>query len=168
MSAFPSLTPNIRLFTPGDSARAEFRSLSGKSSFFRRGDVIVGQTLSLEYSHLAEAEMLLIKNHYYNSNGSFDTFFLSREIWADHETLPIPINSDFVWRYAAPPSIVDASFDRFNVNVKLVSEPIDLGDLIIDGSVANPSNPFRIYIVDGLTAAETPLRELIIEPGGAA
>jgi hypothetical protein len=168
MPSFPSLTPNTRLFTPGDSARTEFRSLSGKSSFFRRGDVIIGQSLSLEYRYLAETEMLLIKNHYYDSNGSFDTFFLSVEIWADHETPPIPINSDFVWRYAEPPSIVDASFDRFNVNVKLVSEPIYLGDLIIDGSVANPLNPARIYLVDGLTASATPVRELIIEPGGAA
>jgi len=168
MFAFPSLTPNTRLFTPGDSARAEFRSLSGKSSFFRRGDVIINQALSLEYSHLAEAEMLLIKNHYYNSNGSFDTFFLSREIWADHQLPPIPIISNFIWRYAAPPSVVDASFDRFNVNVELVSEPIDLGDLIVDGNVADPLSPARIFVMDGLTAAATPLRELIIEPGGAA
>ena len=111
--------------------------------------------------------MLLIKDHYIDRKGTYDIFFLSAEIWGDFTTPPVPLLSDFAWRYAAEPVIVDVSYDRFTVEVQLQTEPIDLSDLIIDGGLAG-ATPVRDYIVDGGFASATPARTYVISPGGAA
>jgi len=168
MDLFPSIRPTTRVYVPGNVPSAFADTLSGRTTGFRRGNRRIGQSLSLSFSHLSEADMLKIKEHYISQGGTFDIFFLSSAIWADHVTPPVPLVSDYAWRYNGPPSIVDVSFDRFDVSVDLVTEPIDLGDVILDGDNADPLTPARLYVVDGLTAAATPSRELIIEAGGAA
>ena len=167
MSTFPELTPNARVHTPGDTPRTELLSLNGARSSFRRGNRRVAQSLSLNYSHLTEADMLLIKNHYYDSNGTYEIFFLSAQIWADHVIPPVPLVSNFAWRYATAPSIVDVSFDRFSIEIELQSEPIDTGDLVLDGGLAS-ATPIRDYTVVSGLAAAAPARDYVISPGGAA
>ena len=167
MSIFPSLAPTTRLYVPGDLPSVFQISLSGKSSGFRRGNRRIGQSLSMSFEYLTETQMLLIKDHYINRQGTFDTFYLSAAIWGDHVTPPVPLISDFIWRYSSQIVITDTSFDRFTVEVELETVPIELGDLIFDAQQA-PSSPLRLYVLDAGGAAATPAREFIINPIGAA
>lgn len=167
MSIFPSLAPTTRLYVPGDLPSVFQTSLSGKLSGFRRGNRRIGQSLSMSFEYLTEAQMLLIKDHYIDRQGTFDTFYLSASIWGDHATPPVPLRSNFIWHYASEIIITDASFDRFTVNVELETIPIELGDLIFDAQQA-PSSPLRLHLLDAGGAAVTPAREHIINPLGAA
>ena len=121
--------------------------------------------------------MLLLKDHYTERQGTFDIFYLSAKVWGDHVTPPVPLISDFVWRYASAIAITDTSFDRFSVEVELETIPIALGDVDIElpgggaGPPAPPGEPppppVVDYIYDGLTAALLPVREYIINSGGS-
>ncbi len=120
----------------------------------------------MSFEYLTEAQMLLIKDHYIARQGTFDIFYLSAEIWGDHVTPPVPLISDFAWKYAAEVVIADVSFDRFSVQVELETVPIDTGDLIFDGEGA-PAAPSRLYVLDSGGAAASPVRDYIISPTGA-
>jgi len=168
MILFPDLVPSSRVYVPGDLPQARLQSLNGIDASFRRGNRRIGQALTLAFGNLQETELNLLTSHYVNQQGTFGRFFLSANVWSGLAIPPVSLISDYTWRYNAPLTISHASCGRFNVEIQLVTEPIDLGDIVLDGSVANPSNPVRIYIVDGLTAAATPLRELVIFGGGAA
>jgi len=110
--------------------------------------------------------MNLIKNHYFSCKGTFDIFFLSAEIWKDYVTPPIPLLSDYAWRYLDTPTITDDAVDRFTVEVALQTIPIDTGDLVFDAGAAG-SSPQRTYILDAGAAAASPARDYTISPPGA-
>lgn len=167
MATFPAIAPTTRVYTPGNVPTALQESLSGIAVGFRRGNRRIGQTLSLSFSHLTQEKMVELKDHYINSNGTYEIFFLSAEIWGDYATPPVPLISDFAWRYAGEPTITDVSFDRFTVDIELQTIPIDTGDLIFDGLTAGVS-PEREYILEGGGAAASPARDYIISPPGAA
>lgn len=166
MDAFPALAPTARTFTVGDVPRQFKSGLSGLTVGYRQGNRRVNQTLDLTFGYLTETQMNLIKAHYIAAKGSYDIFFLSEEIWGDYETPPIPLLSDYAWRYNGTPSIADAGVDRFTVQVGLQTIPIDTGDLVIDGGLAGAS-PARTYILDAGGAAVSPARDYIISPPGA-
>lgn len=167
MSTFPSIAPTTRLYVPGDLPSAFQIGLSGKSIGFRRGNRRINQSLSMSFEHLTENQMLLIKDHYIDRKGTFDIFYLSAAIWGDHVTPPVPLVSDFAWRYSSEITITDVSFDRFSVAVELQTIPIDIGDLIYDAEQA-PVTPLRLYLLDAGTASAAPARDYIISPGGAS
>jgi hypothetical protein len=121
----------------------------------------------LSYLNLIEADFLLLKAHYLDRQGTYDIFFLSTETWNGMATPPVPLLSDYAWKYSAPLVVSHASCGRFNVEVELETQPIDLSDLIIDGGLAG-ATPARDYIVDGGLASATPARTYVISPGGAA
>jgi hypothetical protein len=168
MNLFPSLVPSTRLYVPGDLPQSRMQSLSGVDASFRRGNRRIGQALNLTFTNLQEADLDLLTQHYIAVQGSFDRFWLSAEVWSGLATPPVALVSDYTWRYASALLVSHASCGRFNVEVELITEPVDLGDLLFDGSVADPVTPARLYIVDALTAAPAPARSLIIEAGGAA
>lgn len=124
------------------------------------------QSLSLSYSHLTEEQMNLIKAHYINAKGTYDIFFLPEEIWADFQNPPVSLLSDIVWRYSGEPSIEDVSFDRFTLEVELVSYAINTGDLVFDGLTAS-ATPARTYTLDAGGASATPARDYVVSPGAA-
>ena len=111
--------------------------------------------------------MALIKDHYIGQNGTFEIFFLSAEVWGDFATPPIPLLSDFAWRYSSEITITDTSFDRFSVSVELESVPINTGDLVFDAGAAS-ATPDRMYLLDAGAAAATPARDYTISPSGAS
>ena len=121
MSTFPALAPSTRLYVPGDLPSVRQTSLSGVSSGFRRGNRRIGQSLSMSFSYLTEAQMLLVKDHYINRQGTFDIFYLSAEIWGDFVRPPVPLISDFVWRYAGAFSVTPTAPGRFNLEIALIS-----------------------------------------------
>jgi hypothetical protein len=167
MSTFPALVPSTRTFTPGDVPSAIQGSLSGVLTGFRRGNRRIKQTLSLSFVRLQESDITLIRNHYDNRDGSFNIFFLSSEVWSGYTTPPIPLLSDYAWRYVAPPVITDGSCGFWDVEIELETVPIDTGDLIFDAELA-PASPARTYILDAGSASASPARDYIISPPGAA
>ena len=163
---YPALIPSTRVFTPGNTPQARQTSLSGMSDGFRRGNRRIGQSLELSYLNLVEADFLLLKAHYIDRQGTYDIFYLSIETWNGMATPPVPLLSDYAWKYSAPLVVSHASCGRYNVEVQLQTEPIDTGDLIFDAGLAAVS-PARTYILDAGAAAVSPARDYIISPPGA-
>lgn len=166
MSTFPALVPSTRTFVTGAVPTAMQVALSGVVTGFRRGNRRIGQTLNLTFQQLEESDVTLIRNHYDNRSGSFDTFVLSGEIWNGYITPPVALVSDYAWRYANAPVITDVAGGRWDVEVELETVPIDLGDLIFDAGLASAS-PARTYILDAGAAAAAPARDYIVSPSGA-
>ena len=161
MATFPSLTPTTRLYTPGDFPSAIQSSSSGTTTGFRRGNRRINQTLQLTFDNLTETQVNLIRTHYDGQNGSFSNFFLSAECWTGYTTLPVPLVSDFSWLYANAPTISDGIVSKWNVEVELISVPIDIGDLIFDAE--DSGSTARTYILDALTSSSSPARTNIID-----
>jgi hypothetical protein len=166
MSLFPALVPSTRLYVPGDLPQSRMASLSGIDASFRRGNRRIGQALALSFNNIAEADLLTLQQHFISQQGTFGRFFLSAEVWSGLAVALVPLLSDYAWKYAAPISVSQATCGLFSVEVELGTEPIDTGDLVINGGVAG-ATPSREYIVNGGFAAATPAREYIINPGGA-
>ena len=166
MTTFPAIPVTSRTYVPGNVPAEMQTSLSGVTVGFKRGARRVSQSLSLSFSHLTQANMVLLKDHYIARKGTFEIFYLPSEVWGDYTTAPVGL--EYAWRYLGPPEIQDISVDRFNVSVELQTVSIDASNLIIDGENASPSVPLRTYSVDAGNASATPARTYCIKPGLAA
>ena len=164
---FPSLVPSVRSFTPGNIPQTNQTSLNGIVTGFRRGNRRTQQTLSLSFTNLNETQVNLIKSHYIDRQGTFDIFQLSSEVWSGYTTPPIPLLSDYAWRYSAAPSISDGVVGRWGIEVQLVSYAIDTGDLLFDAGTAS-ATPARTYTLNAGSASATPARAYIINPISAS
>lgn len=164
--AFPALIPSARSFTPGDVPQQQQVTLSGVNSGYRQGNRRIAQSLTLSFNNISEAQLGLIKAHYLSVDGSFGIFYLSEEVWNGYATPPIPILSDYAWRYAEAPTVTDGSCDLWSVDVALTTYAINTGDLVFDGGLA-AATPARDYTLDAGGAAATPARDYIISPGAA-
>tara|TARA_B100000945_G_C20378481_1_gene595888 strand:+ start:737 stop:1237 length:501 start_codon:yes stop_codon:yes gene_type:complete len=166
MANFPSITPSTRLYTQGNFPSAIQSSSTGVTTGFRRGNRRINQTLQLSFNNLTEAQVTLIRNHFDGQNGSFNIFYLSAEVWAGYTTPPVPLVSDFAWLYANAPTISDGIVSKWNVEIELVSVPVDIGDLTFDGGDSTATA--RAYILDALTSSALPARDNIINSGHSA
>ena len=160
---FPSLVPSVRSFTPGNIPQTNQTSLNGIVTGFRRGNRRTQQTLSLSFTNLNETQVNLVKSHYIDRQGTFDIFQLSSEVWSGYTTPPIPLLSDYAWRYSAAPSISDGVVGRWGIEVQLVSYAIDTGDLLFDAGTAS-ATPARTYTLNAGSASAAPARAYIINP----
>ena len=161
MATFPSLTPTTRLYTQGDFPSAIQSSSSGATTGFRRGNRRINQTLQLTFDNLTETQVNLIRTHYDGQNGSFKIFYLSSSTWNGYTTPPVALVSDFAWLYAAAPTISDGITSKWNVEIELVSVPIDSGDLVFDAE--DSTTTARAYLIDALTSSTSPTRDNIID-----
>tara|TARA_R110002012_G_scaffold49762_1_gene128678 strand:+ start:5673 stop:6005 length:333 start_codon:yes stop_codon:yes gene_type:complete len=108
--------------------------------------------------------MNLITAHYLAAKGTYDFFFGTDALWGDYSgTEPVAVLGNTAWRYASPPSIADVSYDRFTVEVQLISHSVEQGDFNLDAGGADGSA--AVYIVDALTASATPARTYIFNGG---
>lgn len=164
---FPALIPSARVYIPGDVPQQQQVALSGAFSGYRQGNRRIGQTLGLSFNNISESDLNLIKAHYLSVDGTFGIFFLSAEVWNGYGTPPVPLLSDYAWRYAGTPVVTDGSCDLWSIELDLTTYAIDLSDLIIDGLTA-AATPARDYIVDGGAASATPARDYVINSGAAA
>ena len=164
--AFPALIPSARVYIPGDVPQQQQVTLSGMNSGYRQGNRRIAQTLQLAFNNISEADLDLIKAHYIDRQGTFDIFFLSAEVWNGYATPPVPLLSDYAWRYGGAPVITDGSCDLWSVEVELITYAINTGDLVFDGGLAG-ATPARDYILNGGLAAATPARDYVISPGAA-
>lgn len=164
---FPALIPSARVYIPGDVPQQQQVALSGANSGYRQGNRRIGQTLALSFNNITESDLNLIKAHYLSVDGSFGIFFLSSEVWNGYTSPPVPLLSDYAWRYAGPPSITDGSCDLWSIEVELTTYAVNLSDLIVDGLTA-AATPARAYILDAGAASATPARDYVINAGAAA
>ena len=161
MATFPAIIPTTRLYTQGDFPSAIQASSSGATTGFRRGNRRINQTLQLTFNNLTETQVNLIRTHYDGQNGSFEIFYLSSSTWSGYTSPPVALVSDFAWLYATPPTISDGIVSKWNVEVELISVPVEIGDIIFDAG--NSSTTARSYILDALTSSASPARDNIIE-----
>jgi len=164
--AFPSLTPSVRVFSPGVLPVVEKVAASGAFSGFRRGNRTKNQTLSLTFNNLTEANVNLIKNHYIDRNGTFDIFFLNSSVWSGYTTPPAPLVGT-AWRYASAPVISDGIIGRWAVEVQLRSHGILRGDLTNEtpgSSDEDAATADYIYDAGDSTAVA---REYLLNPGAS-
>lgn len=165
MATFPAIIPTTRLYTQGDYPSAIQQSSNGTTTGYRRGNRRINQTLQLTFDNLTETQVNLIRTHYDGQNGGFQIFFLSSSVWSGYSTPPVALVSDFAWLYATPPTISDGIVSKWNVEIELLSVPIDTGDLIFDGGDSGGSA--RAYILDALTSSSSPVRTNIIDAGSS-
>ena len=165
MATFPSIIPTTRLYTQGDFPSAIQASSNGSTTGFRRGNRRINQTLQLTFDNLTETQVNLIRTHYDGQNGSFEIFYLSSSTWSGYTSPPVALVSDYAWLYSTPPTISDGIVSKWNVEVELVSVPVDIGDLLFDAG--DSSTTARAYILDGLTSSSSPARTNIIEAGSS-
>jgi hypothetical protein len=163
---FPALVPSARTYIPGDVPQARQVALSGVDSAYRLGNRRVQQQLTLAFNNISEANLLAIRSHYISVNGTYDIFYLSPEVWSGYATPPVPLLSDYAWRYAGPPAITDGSCDLWSVEVELTTYAINFSDLIFDAGAA-AATPARTYILDAGAASATPARDYIINSGAS-
>lgn len=163
---FPALVPSARTYIPGDVPQARQVALSGVDSAYRLGNRRVQQQLTLAFNNISEANLFAIRSHYISVNGTYDIFYLSPEVWSGYATPPVPLLSDYAWRYAGPPAITDGSCDLWSVEVELTTYAINFSDLIFDAGGA-AATPARTYILDAGAASATPARDYIINSGAA-
>ena len=164
-SIFPSISPNVRVYTSGSFAVTERSGANGSFNAFRRGSRQVGQTLKIQFRHLSETNMNVIKSHFIERKGTFDAFLLSDALWSDYTgDPPFPLLGDTAWRFACLPEITDVSFDRFDVSVDLVSHPILQGDIISTAVPINASAATADYIYNTGQAATVPTYKIDAGP----
>ena len=162
MATFPSIVPSSRLFITGDFPNAIQTASSGATTGFRRGNRRTEQVLQLGFLNLTETQVNLIRTHFDGQSGSFEIFFLSSSVWSGYASPPIALVSDFGWLYSTSPTITDSELtSKWDVEIELVSVPIDTGDLVIDGG--DSTTTARTYLVDALTSSSSPARTYIID-----
>lgn len=164
--AFPALIPSARTYVPGNVPQVQRVALSGVTTGYRQGNRRVEQTLQLAFNNISEADLNLIKAHYVAQDGSYGIFYLSAEVWNGYTTPPVPLLSDYAWRYASAPVITDGSCDLWSVEVELTTYAINFSDLIFDAGGAAVS-PARTYILDAGAASATPARDYVINSGAS-
>lgn len=164
---FPALIPSARVYVPGNVPQVAQVALSGVRTAYRQGNRRVEQTLQLAFNNISEADLNLIKAHYVAQDGSYSIFYLSAEVWSGYATPPVPLLSDYAWRYASAPVVTDGSCDLWSVELELTTYAINFSDLIVDGGAA-AALPAREYILDAGAASATPARDYVINPGAAA
>lgn len=124
--AFPtSLEPTSRSYSPGDypvksynaNSGAEFRILYGSSPF--------NMILDLSYSNVTDAEADQFLTHYYEMQGTFQTFEIPSTAstfagWTGGADSLNRASSGAVWRYSEPPRQETVRPGVSNVSVRLV------------------------------------------------
>ena len=163
---FPSLTPSLRVYSPGVVPVVQKIAASGSFSGFRRGNRTKDQTLSLTFNNLTEANVDLIKDHYIDRNGTFDIFFLSASVWSGYSTTPAP-TLGVAWRYATAPVISDGIFGRWAVEVKLKSHGILQGDLTIDTPGSTDAAAAAVSYIYDAGDSTTVARDYILTAGAS-
>jgi len=124
MANFPSIVPNQRTFSLGDAPQSQYESPDGVGVRFLFNETKrIGQTLTLAFVALTEAQINLITNHFVGQEGSLIAFNLPSEVWSGYAVIPVN-SSDYEWRYVDSFNIEsNEAPGRFNVTVELVAGP---------------------------------------------
>ncbi len=122
MTAFPSLIPGSRAFTPGEYPHSSFTSWSGRQNRVRNSNVMLSSQLRLTFVAITEAEMLSILAHYQGKKGGFTSFVLPAEVFSGSTASDYTL-SGYGWIYSEPPNVEDLMCGGHNVELTMQSVP---------------------------------------------
>jgi hypothetical protein len=118
MAEFPSLKPNSRSISLGNTPQQEYAAVSGANVRFLYGTQRVQQKLSMSFNAITESELYLIYDHFNGQEGSLIPFTLPAIVWSGYNTIPI---DDYEWRYASALAVTPIGVNRFSLQVNLES-----------------------------------------------
>jgi hypothetical protein len=121
ITAFPSLAPTARAWTPGVQPVTNFTSMSGYEVRVMLGADPIGTSLSLTFENLKEASIKQITDHFTLAKGVYEVFSLPAAVFAGMSTYSQVTPSGQSWRYAAAPSISWVGPGVGSVSVELVA-----------------------------------------------
>ena len=124
---FPTLVPSSRQFTQGDWPIARYTSQNGSEVRILYGDREVGQSLSLGYENITDAEAETFITHYQAMQGTFTTFALPQPItdnagagWSGTATV-FNAGQGSQYRYAGPPVLTSVYPGVSSITIKLIT-----------------------------------------------
>lgn len=120
MAEFPSLKPNSRSISLGNTPQQEYAAASGANVRFLYGTQRVQQKLSMSFNAITESELYSIYDHYDGQQGSIIPFTLPAVIWSGYTTEPIDSN-EYEWRYAGSFTVTPIGVNRFSLQINLES-----------------------------------------------
>jgi hypothetical protein len=123
---FPAIKPSTRSFKQGTFPTKIYRALSGATIKRNFGNRAFGFELQLEFQNISDASAALILKHYSDTQGGFQRFTLSSELFAGMtaELRGYAESASTIrWEYASPPGVSSvAPGNRNTVQVNLVGE----------------------------------------------
>ena len=123
MTAFPSLIPSSRIFTPGVYPHTPYQAMSGIEGRVRHSNVMLTSTLRLTFISLTEANMLSILSHYNSKQGGFIAFTIPSQLLNGVSAAADYTLTGYLWRYVQPPIIDDIPCAGHSVELTLESVP---------------------------------------------
>lgn len=145
MTTFPELTPNAIDFDLGQSNVSEVETLAGPIRFRHSGRTN-GHELQITYVGLSQANVDALRDHYFNSQGTHNTFEVPAAIWGGLSV----VSAGSVYRYLGPPQEEHTGI-HYNVSVSLrVTDGIDLVSILNGGAALQPAvAPFESFAFTG-------------------
>lgn len=123
---FPAIKPSARSFKQGSFPTKVYRALSGATVKRSFGNRAFGFELQLEFQNISDVSAALILKHYSDTQGGFQRFTLSNELFVGMATQLRGFAesiSTIRWEYAGPPDVTSvAPGNRNTVQVNLIGE----------------------------------------------
>ena len=124
--AFPaSLSPTSRSYSPGDYPVKTYNANNGSEVRILYGSRPTNMTLDLTYSNITDAEADQFLTHYYEVQGTYQTFTIASTAntftgWDGGADSLNRASSGAVWRYSEPPQQQTVRPGISTVSVRLI------------------------------------------------
>jgi len=170
MTVFPTLVPNEIGFDMGQANISEVQTFAGPIRF-RHSKAVNNQVLRVVYRGLTQAQVEILREHYYESQASLEYFTVPASIWGGL-TVVSPVSS---YRYASPPQEEHTGL-HYNVTFSLrVIDGVNLS-YVLDGgtSAVRVPTPFTSFAFTGYqpfrlnSAGASVTATLVLQGGGAS
>lgn len=121
---FPPIKPSSRSYKPGSFPQSVFESQNGTKTIVRFGNKAVNATLSLSFTHIDNAEVNMIIEHYEKVNSTWDYIvFTNGNAIAGVENPDLSrrmreLDSGLRYRYSEPPTVQSSIKGRSSVTCK--------------------------------------------------
>lgn len=122
MATFPALRPSSRAYDFGRFALSEVPSPSAGTIRFLHSDYANSIQLKLGFDVLTSAQASLIRAHYVEQSGSFLSFYLPPQVWAEHTFSANIAPIGTLWTYASPPEEEHLPNGFYSIEVQLLSD----------------------------------------------
>jgi hypothetical protein len=145
MTTFPTLTPNAINFDLGQSNVSEVETFAGPIRF-RHSGRINGHEVQITYVGLNQADVDALRDHYFLSQGTHNTFQVPAAIWGNLSV----VAPNSVYRYLGPPQEEHTGL-HYNVSLSLrVTDGFDLVSILNCGAALQPAvAPFTSFAFTG-------------------
>ena len=119
MATFPSISPSLRTFTPGEYPNTPFGTLNLNENRVRHSNVMLASQLRVSFVGITEATMLSILSHYNGQQGNYLSFGIPSELLSGVSSASEYTLSNYRWRYSEPPMVEDYPCGGHTVDVVL-------------------------------------------------